>query len=137
MTEITKWVADDGEEFEDYDECREYEIGLELKAHKDAIHLWDYRKNPISLHDEGDYEKAYYLLIETEPALNALENIASEYWSVQTPGNDGFSKPGLFVWDEDDDCWMCVEQEIARLRELQERFYPMRNYVAKRDEWVF
>lgn len=139
MTEITKWVADDGEEFEDYDECREYEIGLKLDWHKNAIHLWDYRRNPIALDDESDYERAFFLLIENKSAFDALEEIASEYWSIQTPGNDGFDEPGLFFWDEDDDCWKCVEQEIAQLRELQEQFTPTKliKPINKNDEWIF
>lgn len=144
MTEITKWIADDGKEFEDYDECRDYEIGLELKEISDAVHLYDWQKRPLPL-DESHLEDAHYIMIETRSAFNRLEELNDEHFSVNLPSNQGFTSPGLYFWDGDDDEWKHLEEEITRLVEMREHFYPLRNYIqmdgkpSKKagNEWVF
>lgn len=72
MTEITKYVADDGTEFDDEWDCRHYEWQQQFDGRAKFQMLGTYyeRLDPM---DAGSYEDAYFLFFPTHEAIQQCQ----------------------------------------------------------------
>lgn len=63
MIEITKYVADDGTEFEDKSKCLSYENNLRLISYKNDFALFDENKCPLFLENVKS-EEIFYVVVK-------------------------------------------------------------------------
>lgn len=105
MTEITKYIADDGKEFEDEDECRSYEFECKVNA-VHGLKLW--RTAPttptgyerVNCDNEG-LRTADLCIIEDATALKVIKEAGEMY------GYDVPTGVGMWYWDGNFNCdWM-------------------------------
>jgi len=88
MKEITIYVADDGTQFEDEFECREYELGLSL--HDSGLTFYDENGEPVENAEVIlDAETIFGLEIEDEKSLEILKNLNDwngMYYDIDSTG---------------------------------------------------
>ena len=125
MKEITKYIADDGTEFEDEDECLDYERtenmrsiqgvkfffenGKEITDYSNLEDLLD-RSYFIKITDKNDFAKFEELL---------YDELGCSYWADGWGSLKG--EKGLFYYDEDRDCWVSWDEEYDKLREIRRK----------------
>lgn len=99
MTEITKYIADDGKEFDDEDECCRYEFECKTKVTQ-GLKLW--RTTPTSYErvncDEYGLHIADLCIIEDDAALALIKALGDEY-KYDVP-----EELGMWYWNEDFGC---------------------------------
>ena len=127
MTEKTIYIAFDGEEFEDYNECERYESKeLQNKYGKDLL-VYDENGELIAL--DNDYrlsQSSAYVLCKSEEALNYI-NKTFDYNGVNNIDYDG-NFPVSFYYDFTTDEWKEIEH---RIKELQDEIDMLSKYVVK------
>ena len=128
MTEKTIYIAFDGKEFEDENECRKHESKeLQDKYGKDLL-VYDNKNNeliPIS----DDYrlsQDSAYVICKSKEALNFL-NKTFDYNGVNNIDYDG-KFPASFYYDFTTDEWKEIEH---RIKELQDEIDMLSKYVVK------
>lgn len=106
MREITKYVCNDGTEFEFEVDALDYE----LKLFKKNTKILFYNKDGESINVKNDdaLENCYYMYIPENEDLEALEAICG----IIVP-----TESGLWHYDETYDEWVTPEQEIEKLKE--------------------
>lgn len=125
MTEITKYIADDGTEFEDEDECLDYERTSTMKAIKGVKFFSEDGKeitNYSSLEDLLDL--SYFIKITDKDDFDKFEELLYDelgcsYWADGWDSLKG--EKGLFFYDEDRDSWISWEAEYDKLREIRRK----------------
>lgn len=126
MTEYTIYIAFDGEEFDDEDDCRAYERKLEASNFEKDISFYGVERKPIPL-DVGDLDDVYFVNIKTEEAcqwfVNRCCDCGSRHpWSYEPHRKEGFPLTGFFWYDTNDDCWRRWQTEIERLNAIRDHF---------------
>lgn len=128
MTEKTIYIAFDGKEFEDYNECERYESKeLQNKYGKDLL-VYDNKNNeliPIS----DDYrlsQDSAYVICKSKEALNFLNKIF-DYNGVNNVDYDG-NFPASFYYDFTTDEWKEIK---SRIKELQDEIDILNKYIVK------
>lgn len=127
MIEKTIYIAFDGEEFEDYNECKRYESKkLQDKYGKDLL---VYNENGELIALDNDYllsQSSAYIICKSEKALNYLNKIF-DYNGVNNIDYDG-NFPASFYYDFATDKW----KEIApHIKELQDEIDMLSKYIVK------
>lgn len=107
MEEIVIYRADDGTDFEDEWDCRQYEWG---KKTADASYtLLSHKFEILPNNDPNSYEDAFFLFFPTyEATLQLLDNWDSDVISTYSPAILSYTKdnkPGLYAWDERNEEW--------------------------------
>ena len=126
MTEKTVYIAFDGEEFEDYNECERYESKELQNKYEESLFVYNKDGKKISL-DEDYYlcQDSYYITCKTKEALDYLNKIFDGY--VNTIDYDG-KFPASFYYDFTADRW----KEIAtHIKELQKEIDMLNKYIVK------
>lgn len=117
MTEIHLYVADDGTEFEDEEECLRHEAGCQAKELKGRVVLLDDLFHPIPLSDLSQWENTWFIYAKDIQALRNLSDVWD--WDLTGMAPPRFllaDKPGLFAYDETIDEWYHMG---TRLQEIQ------------------
>lgn len=132
MTEKTVYIAFDGKEFDDYNECERYESkGLQDKYGKDLL-VYDRNGKLITLNDNYSlYQKSAYIICKSEEALNYINKIFKNNSSnniycdeIYCDGNF----PASFYYDFIINKW----KEIApQIKELQDKIDILSKYIVK------
>ena len=78
MKEVHYWVANDGKEFEDEDECRLHELEGDLLKVEDLFCFYGSEKIPIAL-DGLNAEDVWYIRVDDEKVIKPIE----EWFEVQ------------------------------------------------------
>ena len=126
MKEITKYIADDGKEFEDEDECLDYERGL--KIHKVyGFRAYDrqgkeiFPKNYVSDMDDFTYD-AHYIKVDNVKGWEEFEELCNyEFDTYFYDGLDEISQTGLYFKDDDHDFWTNWDYEYEKLRNIRKK----------------
>ena len=73
MKEKIIYIAADGKEFDEKDECIEYETACMIKG----LHFYDDNKKPVLLQSDNFYRfnTVYYVQAESKEALDALNKL--------------------------------------------------------------
>lgn len=100
MEEITMFRAEDGEMFDDEDECRDYEHGLAADKVKGQIALFDADRKPLPLVRQS-IDDAFYARIDTEEAFDWFKDMLYERGSM-TDGLEWYGKPDIYLWDPEE-----------------------------------
>lgn len=122
MTEKIIFIADDGAEFEDEDECLNYEKILGFDYIKDEITFWDEHFKKLTIDEEDLSDKAFYVKIDSEKAYRWFNNL------LWTEGYETLDKcvshrpklTGLYFYDSYRDVWKQLEGELNDLYDIME-----------------
>ena len=124
MTKKTIYIAFDGKEFENYNECERYES-------KDLL-VYDRNGKLIALNDNYSlYQKSAYIICKSEEALNYINktfknNSSNNIYCDEIYCDGNF--PASFYYDFITDKW----KEIAtRIKELQDEIDMLSKYIIK------
>ena len=122
MTEVTKYIADDGTEFDDEYDCLEYEFEQNVKDGE-----WTLLDNRFRILDNAErrsYEDCWYIYLPTSKVAEALMNA----WDEDMIGNytprflrEHDFDSGLWAWDENEDDWYHMGYRINKYQALADR----------------
>lgn len=119
MKEIVKYEAFDGMIFEDECECYEYERMKEIGEYAGQTHFFDWRKRPLSIGCAPD--EIYYVIVETIEAAMWWDNTCFKEGIIQ-PFKQRAYKPGFYWYEDYDDGWKCLEEEMEKLQMMADEF---------------
>ena len=117
MRELHLYIADDGTEFEDEEECLRHEAGCRAQGLKGQVVLLDAGFCPIPLSDLSQWEDAWFIYAKDIQALQDLSDVWD--WDLTGMAPPRFllaDKSGLFAYDETIDEWYHMG---TRLQEIQ------------------
>lgn len=122
MTEITKYVADDGTEFDDEWDCRHYEWQGDFHG-KAKFQMLDVGREKLDPMDAENYSDAYYLFFPSHDAIRQCKKVWDcDMVDCYAPGflRDpvGEIDCGLWVLDETTEEWYHLGRRIEELTEL-------------------
>ena len=116
MTELHLYIADDGTEFEDEEECLRHEVGCRVQLLKGVV-LLDENFRSIPLSDLNQWENAWFIYAKDIQALLDLSDIWDwDLTGISPPRFLFADTPGLFAYDEAIDGWYHIG---TRLQEIQ------------------
>jgi hypothetical protein len=125
MQEVIKYVADDGTEFEDEDECLDYERKTLLADFSNkGLRAFDCNKKELpvenytevgSLLDDSDF-----LIIPNAIKEEFSEAVREEVWHSPFPDciDESEDDENLFYWSDEVGYWKNYKYELATLLEL-------------------
>lgn len=125
MTEITKYIADDGKEFDDEDDCLDYERGIKIKdiygfKTYDQYGKEIFPKDYISDMNDFIYD-VYFIKVTNIKGWEEFENLCyDEFDTCFYDGLEEISETGLYFKD-DDSCWTNWDHEYEKLREIRKK----------------
>lgn len=127
MTEKTTYIAFDGKEFEDYNECERYESKVVQEKYGKDLLVYDDKGELLSL--DSDYylsQNSAYVVCKSEEALNYL-NKTFDYNKVNSIDYEG-KFPASFYYNFETDEW---EEITLHIKELQEEIDMLSKYIVK------
>ena len=117
MTELHLYIAEDGTEFEDEQECLAYETMQSAKELKGKVVLLDAQFKPIPLDNLADWDKTFFIFAKDVSALHELRAVWDwDLTGLYPPDLLFEDTAGLFAYDEENDTWYHMG---TRLQELQ------------------
>ena len=124
MTEYTTYVAFDGTEFDDEDDCLAYERTIQATDYEGEIFFYDINRKPIPLHTE-DLEDVYFVNIETEKACQWFVDRcgdcgATHPWSYNPYRKEELPMTGFFYYSDEE--WHHWQTEIEKLNAIRDYF---------------
>lgn len=128
MEKIITYVAFDGTQFDDEEECVEYEFLESAKEYPDGFTLYNEAREPIKISfNEDALNETKFVIIKEARAISFLDE-----WMIDNCFYETISKVaarlniknriGLWIWDTKEATWKHWETEIAKMRELGEYF---------------
>lgn len=122
MTEKILYIADDGAEFEDEDECLKYEKTLGFDFIKDDITFWDEHFKKLSIDAEDLADKVFYVKIDSENAYAWFNNLLWEegFNTLEKCVSNRTKVTGLYFYDSYRDIWKQLEGELNDLYYIME-----------------
>ena len=117
MRELHLYIADDGTEFEDEEECLRHETGCRAQELKGQVALLDENFRLLPLSDLSQWENAWFIYAKDIQALRDLSDVWDwDLTGIRAPRFLFADTPGLFAYDEIIDDWYHVG---TRLQEIQ------------------
>lgn len=117
MRELHLYIAEDGTEFEDEEECLRHEAGCQAYELKGRVVLLDENFLPLFLTDLSQWENAWFIYAKDVPALHELNAVWDwDLTGLCPPDFLNGDTAGLFAYDKDYDTWYHVG---TRLQEIQ------------------
>lgn len=125
MEIVTKYIAKDGQEFIDEDDCLEYERLLALRDITEEYLFIDFYGDEMD-NDSiiENFSDIKYIFVKTDEAAEALQDLLTE--NCDTPWDHCGCIAGAWVFDHNYDRW----KSLADLEEEVEQF----RYYAP--EWI-
>jgi hypothetical protein len=112
------YMADDGEEFETEEECKEHEEAMRVKDEFNSrMRLYDAKMNRFDPDIEDiELEQITYAYFADEETFNYFNDFFNEN-GLFSPKDDGcsFSSGHSFMWDGNGKCWVSVNDFINEL----------------------
>ena len=122
MTELHLYIAEDGTEFEDEQECLRYETGCQAKELKGKVVLLDAQFNPIPLDNLGDWDKTFFIFVKDVPALHKLRAVWDwDLTGMCIPDCLMGDIAGLFAYDEDYDTWYHLGTHLQKIQSIADK----------------
>ena len=117
MKEVTKYIADDGTEFNTEWECLRYEDKWKLSCYYNDFKLFDEGKFHLFFENAEPCE-VYYITVKNPCAVEALSKWFDNCGELNP---FEFIEPkeavGTWVYTDSDRGWIKIENEIAKLEE--------------------
>ena len=122
MTELHLYIAEDGTEFEDEQDCLAYETAQSAKALKGKVVLLDAQFKPIPLDNLGDWDRTFFIFVKDVSALHELRAVWD--WDLTGLCPPGFlfeDTAGLFAYDEENDDWYHMGTRLQGLQAIADK----------------
>ena len=122
MRELHLYIAEDGTEFEDEQECLAYETGQSAKTLKGKVVLLDADFKVIPLDILEKWDRAYFIFAKDVPALHELRDVWD--WDLTGLCPPGFlfeDTAGLFAYDDDADGWYHMGTRLQGLQAIADK----------------
>lgn len=121
MTEIVIYRADDGTDFEDETECREYEFAGNTKDCQYSLLNSNFRLLDHTIPNSYDY--CSYIFVPNEQAMEDLsDNWDEDLIGSVCPDFIGYGALcGLYAYDHDREEWFHVGEKIAELQDMADQ----------------
>ena len=131
MTKKTIYIANDGTEFENKKECREYENRYKLLSNSPEVMFFDEDLEPLakySIKDDDDFWynlfiRSHYINIPSVECFDLLQEAYNEFLGepfTSCDFTDSDNKIGLWKYNNLEECWenlIEVKAQIARILE--------------------
>lgn len=125
MREETIYIADDGTEFWDEDECQEYEEKQMYEMVCDTLKFYDISQKLITDASLSEaLRNSYYIKVLDENAWETLERITCNT-GYSSPIHNEIREMGTWYYDENYKTygkWFHLETEIKKLNKMVEGF---------------
>ena len=122
MRELHLYVADDGTEFEDEQECFAYETEQSAKKLKGKVVLLDADFKVIPLHALADWDRAYFIFTKDVSALHELRDVWDwDLTGLYPPDFLNEDIAGLFAYDDDADGWYHMGTRIQEIQSIADK----------------
>lgn len=122
MTEVHLYVADDGTEFEDEEECLRHEAGCRAFKLKGRVVLLDENFLPLLLTDLSQWENAWFIYAKDVQALQDLSDVWDWDLTGMSPPRFLFEdKAGLFAYDENQDEWYHMGTRLQKIQSAADK----------------
>lgn len=122
MRELHLYVANDGTEFEDEQECLAYETAQTAKTLKGKVVLLDADFKVIPLDILEEWDKAYFIFVKDVSALHELRAVWDWDLTGLYPPDFLFEDTaGLFAYDEDYDSWYHMGTRIQEIQSIADK----------------
>lgn len=128
MEKIITYVAFDGTQFDDEDECVEHEFLENAKEYANSFTLYNEAREPIKISfNIAALDKTKFIIIKEEKAVPFLDDWMIDNCCYETIGTVADrlnieSSIGLWIWDDKEYTWKHWETEMSKMRELGEYF---------------
>ena len=121
MTELHLYIADDGTEFEDEEDCLRHEVGCRAQELKGVV-LLDENFRPIPLSDLSQWENAWFIYAKDIQALRDLSDVWDwDLVGVSPPHFLFEDRAGLFAYDENQDEWYHVGTRFQEIQSIADK----------------
>lgn len=122
MRELHLYVAYDGTEFEDEQECLAYETEQSAKKLKGKVVLLDAQFKPIPLGSLADWDKTFFIFAKDVSALHELRNVWDwDLTGLYPPDFLNEDTAGLFAYDYDADAWYHMGTRLQGLQAIADK----------------
>ena len=117
MIEKIIYIADDGAEFEDEDECLDYERAMKFGDVERDITFWDRYFRKLSIDNPDLADDAIYVKVDTEKAYDWFNNYLYEegYTTLADCITPRPKLTGLYFYDSNNEVWKQLEGELDSL----------------------
>lgn len=124
MKVITKYLANDGTEFEFEDECLDYELKGKIREIY-GFTVYDCNGKEIKPDEYRDLDcfvsEARYIRITDIKGWNTFTDLCEEQDVYFYDGMDDFYEKGLYYFDDDHDYWLNWDSEYEKLRAIRRK----------------
>ena len=127
MTEKITYVAIDGREFEDEQECIDYEKSLKLNNLCRSTTFLDEEFQIMDI-KTLDPQQVYYIYVNNDDDKKFINDFFTENWS-SSPFSTGYGQytnlseySGWFYFDTNQDEWKHFETEIQIYKDMENNF---------------
>lgn len=114
MTEKITYIAFDGKEFANEDECIDYETELNFGAFKGHVFLFDDERKPMPF-SLANFEACFYVSINDDRAAASFVNTMEAEGYTELP-----RAKGVYEYNTRKDEWENLHEKLANLTELIE-----------------
>lgn len=122
MTELHLYIAEDGTEFEDEQECYAYETEQSAKKLKGKVVLLDAQFRPIPLGSLADWDKTFFIFAKDVSALHELRAVWDwDLTGMCIPDCLMEDTAGLFAYDEDYDTWYHLGTHLQKVQSIADK----------------
>lgn len=122
MRELHLYIAEDGTEFEDEQECLAYEAAQSAKKLKGKVVLLDRQFKSIPLDNLAEWENTFFIFTKDVSALHELRAVWDWDLTGLYPPDFLFEDTaGLFAYDEDNDNWYHVGPRLQTLQTIADK----------------
>ena len=119
MRELHLYIAEDGTEFEDEQECLAYETAQTAKTLKGKVALLDADFKVIPLDIFEKWDRAYFIFTKDVSALHELRDVWDwDLTGLYPPDFLNGDTAGLFAYDDDADGWYHMGTRLQSLQAI-------------------
>lgn len=122
MRELHLYIAEDGTEFEDEQECLAYETTQSAKTLKGKVALLDADFKVIPFDILEKWDRAYFIFVKDVFALHELRDVWDwDLIGLCPPDFLNGDTAGLFAYDDDADGWYHMGTQLQELQAIADR----------------
>lgn len=121
---ICKYFADDGTEFDDYDECEAYERRQKTINAVQFSRFWDENRKPMTLERFIEEPEACdYMEVANDDEAARIKEFCRNDAGIMAPwAYNEAPVHGRYYYSHSEDDWLCFDADLSKLREIEKIF---------------
>ena len=121
MKIVTTYIAFDGEEFANKEDCLEYEA--EMRKGTDKVMFYTHDMKPIKDVFGEEMDRIFFIVVNTVEDIEVIERILDYHgWDTPWSYNNLCRLAGLYYWGNKDEEWHHWQTEMQSLTALGNYF---------------